>query len=154
MQNNQNNVQIRPALCYNQAMAVVSEKKSDQILMKIVPSTMAELAQISEIEDRPLGYVARELMLRGLALYREDGRVRSLNSPHAAADAVTEAIKRAIPADIGQPKKFGVVARIDPPIDPKAEVRRMVNEDEIKEMERRTTPRKTMNVPTLKQNAK
>lgn len=47
-----------------------------------------------------------------------------------------------------------VVATITPATPTKAEVRRMINQDEIDEIERRVTPRKTQNVPMLKQKAK
>lgn len=43
-----------------------SQKKSEQILIMVVPETFAEVKMIAKREDRPLGYVARELMHRGL----------------------------------------------------------------------------------------
>lgn len=51
-------------------------KKSYQVLVKIDQYTYDTLAGIAEGEDRPLGYVARELMIRGIVLYENDGRLR------------------------------------------------------------------------------
>lgn len=44
--------------------------------MKIDRTLFDSLSTIAEAEDRPLGYVARALAIRGLALYEKDGRLR------------------------------------------------------------------------------
>ena len=44
--------------------------------MKVSDEEKAKIKEISEEHDRPLGYVARELMLRGLAAYERDGKLR------------------------------------------------------------------------------
>jgi len=136
-------------------MASISEKKSEQVAVKLAPATLEMIERICQAEDRPVGYVVRELMLRGLALYHEDGNLRSTNSPHRLEDAFHEGIKRAIPADIGQTKKLApVIATITPATPTRADVRRMIGQDEIAEIERRVTPRKTQSVPVLKSKAK
>jgi len=61
---------------YNSVVAVNPEKKTVQIGVKIPGSLNETLEDICAREDRPLGYVARELMVRGLGLYRLDGKLR------------------------------------------------------------------------------
>lgn len=51
-------------------------KKSEQVLINLSPELHAKVVQIAQTEDRPLGYVARELMHRGLSLYIRDGLLR------------------------------------------------------------------------------
>lgn len=53
-----------------------SPKKAEMIGLKIEASDKEALIKICQSEDRPLGYVARELMLRGLADYRRDGQLK------------------------------------------------------------------------------
>lgn len=65
--------------CYNINMPVNTEKKSETVLINLTPSAFKELAKIAQTEDRPVGYVARELMARGLAQYQHDGRLRDLS---------------------------------------------------------------------------
>lgn len=55
------------------------EKKAEMIGLKIEPSDKATLIEICQAEDRPLGYVARELLLRGLAAYRKDTLLKEPN---------------------------------------------------------------------------
>lgn len=65
--------------CYKAGMpkpASESAKKVNMLGLKVDEPTRVELDGISEAEDRPLGYVARELMLRGLAAYRRDGHLK------------------------------------------------------------------------------
>jgi len=62
-------------------MSINIEKKSEQILINVTPSTYKLLAKIAESEDRPIGYVARELMARGLSQYQIDGRLRDPPQP-------------------------------------------------------------------------
>lgn len=52
------------------------EKKDAPITLKVQASLLSQLKEISDLEDRPLGYVARELMVRGIGLYRADGQLR------------------------------------------------------------------------------
>jgi hypothetical protein len=61
-------------LCYK--TTVSSEKKEFPLTMKLTENVRRRIENIGEQEDRPNGYVARELMLRGLALYEEDGMLR------------------------------------------------------------------------------
>lgn len=58
---------------YKVNMGQISQKKSEQVLVMLVPEMFEHLKLIAAAEDRPLGYVARELMVRGLALYQVDG---------------------------------------------------------------------------------
>lgn len=86
----ENMVFITNGVCYNRDMPVQAEKKSEQVLVNLTPSAHAELAEIAEIEDRKMGYVARELMIRGLALYRQDGQPRNGSVPKKVlATAIT-----------------------------------------------------------------
>lgn len=62
---------------YNVRMPVTVEKKSENLALKVQATFLQTLGEIAEHEDRPLGYVARELMMRGLALYRQDGKLRN-----------------------------------------------------------------------------
>lgn len=61
---------------YNQVVSPKVEKKTVQIGVKISDSLNSLIEEICTNEDRPVGYVARELMIRGLALYRLDGKLR------------------------------------------------------------------------------
>lgn len=70
---------------YNSVVSLKSEKKSVQIAVKISETLNAEIEAICSVEDRPVGYVARELMLRGLALYKLDGRLRDEAKPGVRA---------------------------------------------------------------------
>jgi hypothetical protein len=62
---------------YIRNMGQKSQKKSEQVLVMLVPEMYAELQSIAAGEDRPLGYVARELMIRGLGLYQIDGKLKA-----------------------------------------------------------------------------
>lgn len=70
---------MRKDIWYNVAMPKGFEKKGEPLTLKVQPSLLSALKAISETEDRPLGYVARELMVRGLALYRLDGKLRDVS---------------------------------------------------------------------------
>lgn len=76
---------MRENVWYNVKVPKTSEKKNENFSLKMPVSLMQALTEIAESEDRPLGYVGRELMLRGLRLYRQDGRLRDVNG-----DAVAE----------------------------------------------------------------
>lgn len=62
-------------------MGSISEKKSEQVAVKLAPATLEMIELICKIEDRPVGYVVRELMVRGLAQYQIDGRLRDMPQP-------------------------------------------------------------------------
>lgn len=53
------------------------EKKDSPLTIKVGESLKREIESIASNEDRPVGYVIRELMVRGLDLYRADGLLRS-----------------------------------------------------------------------------
>lgn len=74
----------------------------------------------------------------------------------AVSDAMTRAVAYQSSQIEPKPERrlAPVLATITPAIDPKAEVRRMVNADEIAEIERRITPRKSQRLGILKQKAK
>ena len=137
---------IENSVCYNRNMPINIEKKSEQILINVTPSTYKLMAKIAEVEARPIGYVARELMRRGTDLYIEDGKLRDVDSSDAVRSAIREAVRREIPADIGvkstEVHLAPVVATISPAADPKDEVRRMITADQAAEIERRIKPRK------------
>lgn len=88
---------IENSVCYNRNMSINIEKKSEQILINVTPSTYKLVAKIAETEDRQVGYVARELMTRGIDLYIEDGKLRDVDSTDAVKAAIREGIRRAIP---------------------------------------------------------
>jgi hypothetical protein len=57
----------------------VPGKKEVTVGTRVDEETKRILDRIVEKEDRTLGYVTRELMLRGLALYKQDGLLREAN---------------------------------------------------------------------------
>lgn len=64
-------------VCYNFDVPTSNkEKLSEPVLLNLTPTIFKELLEIEEREDRRRGYIARELMLRGLALYRIDGLLK------------------------------------------------------------------------------
>lgn len=74
-------------------------KKVDFIGVKVGAPDKKDLLAISKEHDRPLGYVARELMLRGLAAYKRDGKLKETETsratrPHFTARAEEARIKR------------------------------------------------------------
>jgi hypothetical protein len=77
-------------LWYNQAVPYKAEKKSVQIAVKLPESVFQLIEQVCSKEDRPVGYVARELMLRGLTLYRNDGLLRDQPLPEISPRAQKE----------------------------------------------------------------
>lgn len=62
-----------------------SEKKSEMVGLKVEPDDKEQLIAVCQEEDRPLGYVARELMLRGLAAYKRDGLLKEPLTPLKAS---------------------------------------------------------------------
>lgn len=65
-------------------MAVKFEKKEIPITMKVSESIEKRIGAIAHAEDRPKGYIARELMIRGMKLYDEDGYLRDVNDTYRA----------------------------------------------------------------------
>jgi hypothetical protein len=61
---------------YNRRVPLLGEKKDVPLAMKVPESLRIEIELIANREDRPVGYVARELMIRGLACYKNDGHLR------------------------------------------------------------------------------
>lgn len=57
-------------------------------MINVVPDDAVLLKQIAGDEDRAVGYVARELMLRGLALYKQDGKLKGEPSSVLSAGSV------------------------------------------------------------------
>lgn len=72
----EHSVLVGDSFRYKGNMGQTSQKKSEQVLVMLVPEMFEQMKQIAAANDRPLGYVARELMVRGLALYRVDGKLR------------------------------------------------------------------------------
>ena len=69
--------------CYNRLVIENFEKKEESIAMKVAPSIKREIERIAFEDDRTVSYVAGELMNRGLALYRRDGKLRDDQSFHS-----------------------------------------------------------------------
>jgi hypothetical protein len=111
---------------YKVDMPRIAEKKSEQVLINLTASDFRRLTEIADSEDRPVGYIARELMLRGLSLYELDGKLRG------EAQAASPALKLLAP----------VVARIDRGEINKADVQRMIEAADIAEIEKRVKPRR------------
>lgn len=62
-------------------MAINKGKKIIPVTAKLDEPTFNEIEQICAIHDRHRSYVVRELMIRGLGLYRRDGRLRDDSPP-------------------------------------------------------------------------
>jgi hypothetical protein len=67
---------MRNIFTYNVDMPDQFEKKDIPLPLKVPSSLKLVLERIAVHEDRPVGYVARELMVRGLGQYQKDGRLR------------------------------------------------------------------------------
>lgn len=80
-------------------MASSFEKKSEQIAVKLSPSTLEVLTKVCEAEGRPMGFVVRELAMRGLSQYVQDGVLSPMR------EAIKEGLRRAIPDSHGQTKE-------------------------------------------------
>lgn len=80
-------MQHQAVACYNAGMPSSpggdKPKKIDFIGLKVGGPDKEDLIEISIEHDRPLGYVARELMLRGLAAYRRDGKLKETETSRA-----------------------------------------------------------------------
>lgn len=125
--------------CYNYPVARIPAKKTETVLINMDPETFTVLSKIADAEDRPRGYVARELMIRGFGLYAADGNLKDAASlteifDHSLKQAAPQGVKVAKhELTIGRERqKAPVVARITPADTPKpskADVRRMLEEE-------------------------
>lgn len=115
-------------LWYNVPMQKGFEKKSENLGLKVTASLLELLGEISEKEDRPLGYVARELMIRGISLYEIDGKLRGVPGTTVTSTTVNVGTKKTSLAP--------VVANIGPG---KADAQRMIDEADIAKPRKRKT---------------
>lgn len=122
-------ISIAASVGYNRDMPQDSKKKSETVLINLDPEMFALLESIRIREDRARGYVARELMIRGMSLYEIDGKLRG-EAP--AGTSVTSTT-----VDVGAKRKqlAPVVMKIEPG---KAAAQRMIDEVELKPRKRRT----------------
>lgn len=86
-----------------------ANKKTVTIPVKISFETETELREICNTEDRPRGYVARELMLRGLNLYKQDGKLKDAPSDTSYSKAATNRKEVRDPAKTGGTKNTQVI---------------------------------------------
>ncbi len=126
-------VYIADIVGYNQHMPTGSPKKTEPILINLDPETFKVVLEVCKTEDRPKGYVARLLMLRGLALYRRDGKLRDEGLPSGVFMATLESPNQ---KDAAKPGKL--VAHPSS----KQEIQRTINDAEIAEIERRVKPKR------------
>lgn len=61
-------------------------KRTLTVPVKLNEAEKAEIERISKLEDRPLGYVVRELMWRGWKLYEKDGYLRDVVKEQIASE--------------------------------------------------------------------
>lgn len=119
-----------------------------QFKMYLEDELVERLERVAERNGRRSAQqVAEEILLTYLPVWT------------AVSDAMARAVTYQSTHEERKPERHlaPVVARIAPAIDrepSRAEVRRMINADEIDEIERRITPRKTQRIPQLKQKAK
>ena len=75
---------------YKESMKPTNQKKSEMIGVMCAPALKEEISVIAASEERTLSYTAGALLLRGLAAYRRDGRLRepseNNNGEHATAE--------------------------------------------------------------------
>jgi SOS-response transcriptional repressor LexA len=65
--------------CYKKAMTTDKPKKVLTVPVKLDEPTKKDFLTIAGKEDRPLGYVIRELALRGRALYKKDKGLKDIS---------------------------------------------------------------------------
>lgn len=70
---------MKLSACYNAGMPT---KRVIPLPVKVAAEEKAALEKIKDFEDRPLGYLARAFMLRGLAAYKRDGLLREPENGH------------------------------------------------------------------------
>ena len=120
-------MQLDGLLGYNLVVPEKFEKKLVPLTMKTSQSLRDEIERIGEAEDRPFSYVARELMIRGLALYRRDGKLRDEGLPSGVFVATLNEPKSKL---VAHPSSKEVVHG------------RLMNDAEAAEAARRLKPRK------------
>ncbi len=69
------------------------EKKDIGVATRVSESVKRELERIADEHDRKPGYVIRELMLRGLYHYHQDGRLKITSAEHHAISTATATYK-------------------------------------------------------------
>lgn len=111
-------------LCYIGSMPTIrDEKKEIMIGTKVGESVKREIDRIADADNRKAAYVIRELLMRGLTLYRLDGKLRDDSKPGVMAAEIL--------IDSSSVKRGKVVGTISSPL---AETRRMVNSDQVERM--------------------
>ncbi len=110
--------------------------KETRLNLRITEELRGDIETLAAYHGLAMSSYAHSLLVKSIRQAKEE---------HPEAFGITEQPQRHLAP---------VVATITPATPTKAEVRRMINQDEIAEIERRVTPRKTQNVPMLKQKAK
>jgi hypothetical protein len=87
-----------------QSMPIFEGKKVLNVGVKVNEEMRQELEAIAAAEDRPMSYVVRELAVRGLALYKQDGRLKATE----AEENILQTANEITPAK-GQPKEPRVI---------------------------------------------
>lgn len=75
------------------SMPIFEGKKVYNVGVKVNKQQQDELQRICDDLDRPMSYVVRELAMRGLALYKQDGLIKM-------TQAEENAILRTMPIDV------------------------------------------------------
>jgi hypothetical protein len=81
-------------ICYNVSVPSVYEKKEAGIGTRIPESVKRRIEEIAVSEERKVADVIRLLLLRGLALYEQDGRMRDDQKPDRKLAPVVARIGR------------------------------------------------------------
>jgi len=119
---------MQEIFCYNISVKPKNfEKKEESIAMKIEPSIKREIEEIAFADSRTVSAVAGALMIRGLALYRRDGKLRDEGLPSGVFVATLNEPKSKLAA---HPSSKEVVHG------------RLMNDAEAAEAARRLKPRK------------
>lgn len=108
----------------------VATNKEVLVTIRIAENVREEFKKAAELRGSTMSGLMHQFIIRTI---REEKQM----SPQAFADQ--------------SPRLAPVVATISPAVDPKAAIRRMINDDEIHELERRVG---TQRVPMLKRKAK
>lgn len=85
-------------LCYNHSVPRNYEKKDAPIATRVPDAMKRQLDAIAEEHDRTVGYIIRELLGRGLAMYQADGQLRQSGIP-AAEVRVGKVVAKIEPSD-------------------------------------------------------
>lgn len=70
-----------PCYLFGMPMKPETHKRNETVPVKLSLLEKGEFEEIAGAEDRPLGYVIRELALRGKAAYRKDHRLKEAPEP-------------------------------------------------------------------------